>query len=374
MNKSIILFDMDGVLLEQNGYHTALIAAVKRIGAALGMPNAAITPAEIGRFEAMSVTNEWDSQSICTALMLIDLWKLDGSIRYSGVTPRTPIVTEDAPDISAFLDRFTEIGDNPGPRAYQILTKENPWLSADQREYLELILFHTRDIYTSPLLPAYQETVLGSEVFQRHYGLTPQLNTVSYLLTHDTRVMTDSKLADFQAWLAQPDHKAGILTNRPCKTPPGYQGSPEAEIGAQFVGLPGLPLMGSGSLAWFADTQLHVEDHLLFKPHPLHALGLLQLILGQSVEDSLRIANDLLEGRGNRADWEALDGARVTVIEDTFKGLACGLASQKALAKINISIHLQLIGISNHPQKRESLARYTTWIVDDLNSISWDGI
>ena len=115
MSQSIILFDMDGVLLEQVGYHTALTAAVKRIGAALGMPNAAITPAEIGRFEAMSVTNEWDSQSICAALMLIDLWKVDGTVRYEGVAPRASIVTENAPDISAFLDRFTEIGDDPGP-------------------------------------------------------------------------------------------------------------------------------------------------------------------------------------------------------------------------------------------------------------------
>ena len=280
MSQSIILFDMDGVLLEQLGYHTALTAAVKRIGAALGMPNAAITPAEIGRFEAMSVTNEWDSQSICAALMLIDLWKVDGTVRYEGVAPRAPIVTENAPDISAFLDRFTEIGDDPGPRAYQILTAENPWLNADQRNYLELILFNTRDIYTSPLLPAYQETVLGSKIFQDHYGLTPHLNAEGFLMTQDTRVMTDAKLAEFQTWLADPEHKAGILTNRPCKTPPGYLSSPEAEIGAQFVGLPGLPLMGSGTLAWFAETQLHVPDHLLFKPHPLHALGLLQLILG----------------------------------------------------------------------------------------------
>ncbi len=295
MSKSIILFDMDGVLLEQVGYHTALIAAVKRIGAALGMPNAAITPGEIGRFEAMSVTNEWDSQSICAALMLIDLWKLDGSIRYDRITPRNPIVTEEGPDISAFLDRFTEIGDDPGPRAYEILANENPWLDTAQREYLELILFNTRDIYSSPLLPAYQETVLGSEVFQQHYGLTPRLNAESFLMTQDSRVMTDSKHAELLDWLDMPEHQAGILTNRPCKTPPGYLSSPEAEIGAKIVGLTDLPLMGSGTLAWFAETQIHIPDHLLFKPHPLHALGLLQLILGQTVEDALRMSYDLLE-------------------------------------------------------------------------------
>ncbi len=62
------------------------------------------------------------------------------------------------------------------------------------------------------------------------------------------------------------------------------------------------------------------------------------------------------------------------MIEDTFKGLACGLATQKALAKIDIPIHLQLIGISKHPEKRAILARYTNWLMDDLNAISWDAI
>lgn len=374
MTKSIILFDMDGVLLDHVGYHTALMAAVKRIGASLGMPNATITLTEIRRFEAMSVTNEWDSQSICTALMLIDLWKLDGDIRYDRVTPRIPFVTEKTPNISAFLDRFTEIGDDPGPRAYQILVAENPWLNSAQREHLELILFQTRDIYASPLLPAYQETVLGSQVFQETYGLPPQLHCDSFLMTADTRVMNNSKLAEFQSWLSQPDHAAGILTNRPNKTPSGYLSSPEAEIGARFVGLPELPLMGSGTLGWFAQTQLHIPDHLLFKPHALHALGLLQLILGQPMGNALQNGHDLLERRGDRRIWEALDGARITVIEDTFKGLACGLATQKALAEIDIPIELQLIGIAKHPEKRQSLADYTNWIVKDLNALSWDSM
>jgi hypothetical protein len=34
----IILFDMDGVLLQPRGYHTALQTSVKRIGQALGVP------------------------------------------------------------------------------------------------------------------------------------------------------------------------------------------------------------------------------------------------------------------------------------------------------------------------------------------------
>ena len=124
--------------------------------------------------------------------------------------------------------------------------------------------------------------------------------------------MTDSKLAELQNWLDQPEHAAGILTNRPCQTPPGYLSSPEAEIGAQFVGLPGLPLMGSGTLAWFAETQLHVPNHLLFKPHALHALGLLQLILGQPVEDALRdFKRAHWKGTAAGVTGKALDSARV---------------------------------------------------------------
>lgn len=375
MSQSIILFDMDGVLLEQKGYHKALIAAVERIGAALGAPNATITQDEIGRFEAMSVTNEWDSQSICAALILIQLWQQDGSIRYDGDQPRTPPLTDEAPDVSAFLDRFADVvTDNPGVSAYHLLTAENPWLDAEQRDYLELILFNTRDIYTSPLLPAYQESVLGSRIYHEHYGLTPKTETKGYLMTEDTRTMDDAHLAAFRQWLSQPDHAAGILTNRPSSTPPGYMGSPEAEIGAEFVGLPDLPIMGSGTMAWFAQTQLHVPDYSLFKPHPLHALGLLQLILGQPVERALQIGQALVEGQGQAADWEALAGSQITVIEDTFKGLACGVAAQQALAEIGVQTGLKLIGITDHPEKRQSLAAYTDWIVEDINEIDWDAL
>lgn len=372
MSQSIILFDMDGVLLEQNGYHRALIAAVRRIGAALGAPNAAITENEIERFEAMSVTNEWDSQSIITALILIQLWQQDGSIRYDSDEPR-PALTEEAPDIPGFLDRFIDVvADNPGVSAYHMLVNENPWLDADQRAYLELILFNTRDISTSPLLPAYQESVLGSRKFQEHYGFTPKMETKGYLMTEDVRTMDDAHLAAFRQWYAQPGHAAGILTNRPSITPPGYMGSPEAEIGAAFVGLPDLPVMGSGTMAWFAKTQLHVPDYSLFKPHPLHALGLLQLILGQPVEAALQIGQALVDGKADVSDWEALNGSQITVIEDSFKGFACGVAAQKALAGIGIQTDLKLIGITDHTEKREALAAYTDWIVKDINEIAWD--
>jgi hypothetical protein len=224
------------------------------------------------------------------------------------------------------------------------------------------------------LLPDYQESVLGSRKFQEHYGLTSKTDTPGYLMTEDVRTMDDAHLAALRQWLDQPEHAAGILTNRPSTTPPGYMGSPEAEIGAAFVGLPELPVMGSGTMAWFAETQLHIPDYSLFKPHPLHALGLLQLILGQPVEAALHIGRALVEGTGNISDWEALKDSQITVIEDTFKGLACGVAAQKALATIGVQTDLKLIGITDHTEKRESLAAYTDWIVKDINEIAWDVI
>jgi hypothetical protein len=151
-------------------------------------------------------------------------------------------------------------------------------------------------------------------------------------------------------------------------------GSPEAEIGAAFVGLPDLPVMGSGTMAWFAETQLHIPDYSLFKPHPLHALGLLQLILGQPVEAALQIGQALVEGKADASDWEALNGSKITVIEDSFKGLACGLAAQKALTEIGVQTDLKLIGITDHTEKREALAAYTDWIVKDINEIAWDAL
>jgi len=372
MTNKIILFDMDGVLLKPGGYHQALKATVRRIGSALGVPAAKLTDDQIAHFEALSVTNEWDSAAISASLILIKAWQVDPDVRLANAPVEIATLTDQAPEIDTFLDSFNEVGDLPTISAYKKIIREKPNLSVSQRNYLKEILYHSRNIYHSPILPWHQETVLGSRAFTDNYGLEPQLNLESYLTVYDRQVMTDETQKAIKAWLDQPDHRAGIMTNRPSRTPPGYLSSPEAELGARLVEVDHLPILGSGMLVWFAATQCQLPDHTFLKPNPVHALALMRMCWGEPTPTALRLAYDLWRGEGKREDWEKFNHSQVDVFEDAVKGLQAGKSAQVLMERIGIDIDLMLIGISNNPIKKRELKKIANDVFLDINQVEWE--
>ena len=371
MTKKFILFDMDGVLLKPGGYHQALKATVSRIGEALGVPNADLTDDQIAHFEALSVTNEWDSAAISASLILLKAWRFDPDIRLGNQPIRYVVLTDQAPEIDLFLNTFTDVGDLPTVSAYEKITRENSWLNVSQRDTLKRLLYHSRDIYKSPILPWHQETVLGSRTFQENYNLEPKLNIESYLTSYDRQVMSNETRKNIQAWLKNPEHRAGIMTNRPSSTPPGYLSSPEAELGAKLVEVDHLPLVGSGMLAWFAATQCELPDHTFLKPNPVHALALIQMCWGASATNALQLAYDLWRGGGKKEDWNLFNGSHITIFEDAVKGLQAGISSQALLEEIGIEIDLRLVGISSNPIKRAELEKIADVVHSDINQFDW---
>jgi hypothetical protein len=374
MKKTIILFDMDGVLLRPLGYHTSLQTSIQRIGAALGAPNTRLHPDQIAKFEALSVTNEWDSLAICTALTLIYLWKINSSVRLDGLAPRGETLSSDTPAFDNFLSTFHSVGHEPGHAAYHQLLEAHSWLNNAQKKHLSAILHHSREIYVSLTLPGYQETVLGSKTFESHYGLKPQLEIESFLSKYDQPIMDKTQYTALQKWLATPDHLAGILTNRPSACPSGYLSSPEAELGEQCISLQDLPLLGSGMLAWFASTQLHFPDYVFLKPHPVHSLGLLQIILGRPANTALENAYALTKGHGQRSDWTVLEDAKIIVFEDSAKGLACAIAAREALMTIGTKVKLNLVGVTTNPDKTSALQPLANQIIPDINHVQWEDL
>jgi hypothetical protein len=371
MLRNIILFDMDGVLLTPGGYHESLKASVKRIGKALGVPNVELRHDQIARFESLSVTNEWDSLAICTALMLTHVWKQDENVRLTSLEPFSYSIVASPPNFDEFLYHFTDVGDLPGHRAYDIILDENPHLNLSQREYLSDILHKCRDIYHSATLPAYQETVLGSEVFHKTYGLEPQIGIESYLLQHDRPILTPENLSSLQEWLLLPTNAIGIMTNRPCLSPDGYISSPEAELGAQLIGLDRLPLLGSSMLAWYAQTCHELPRHTYFKPHPVHALALLSMCTGTPIRKALEHAVSLTNHSGDVTHWSFLDQTRIFIFEDSVKGLESGLLAKELLSELGIHVELSLIGVSNQPVKRLALKKVADNVLSDINDLDW---
>lgn len=372
MTYSIILFDMDGVLLKPMGYHRSLQTSVKRIGQALGAPNTELSDDQIASFEALGVTNEWDSLAICTALILTQLWQIDDNVRLTNLSPHPEPITDDAPDFNDFLLTFNDISELPARSAYDYFVEKYQDMELSQKTHLQELLNNCRNIYTSPTLPGHQETVLGSEAFQENYTLEAKLNVDSFLLKYDQAMLSNDQLFALREWLAKPDNYVGIMTNRPNRSPSNYLSAPEAEFGSQLVGLNDLPLLGSGMLAWFATTQCNLPDHTFLKPNPVHALALMLMCSNRTVERSLKAAYHLWRGIEVRSNWKHLDGSTIIIFEDSAKGLASGVAAKNLLKKIGVNINVKLFGVTEHPIKRAVLEMLTDQIIPQINEVKWE--
>ncbi len=371
MEQQIIIFDMDGVLLSPGGYHQALRASVRRVGLALGVPGTDLTADQNAQFEALNITNEWDSLAICAALTLVHVWQADPKIRLDGSGPRAETIVDQPPDFDIFLRLLPDGGDLPGETVLEFLLSHHPWLDSAQRSHLSEVLINCRDIYQSLTLPAHQETVLGSENYHRHYNLEPRLNTISYLQQFDRPLLRQAQYTALRQWHQIPNHHAGIMTNRPSRTPPDYISAPEAELGLQLIALSDLPYIGSGILGWFATQHCQLPAHTFLKPNPVHALALIQACLGHPLRDALEMAASLWRGESPREDWSMLHGAKMAVFEDSAKGLRSVNDACLLLADLGVHITPTLVGVTDNPVKREPLEDLADNVIEDINQVHW---
>ncbi len=186
----ILLFDMDGVLLVPAGYHLALQETVATIGRALGFSKAHLGTETIAQFEAAGATSEWDSSAICAVLLLIRLWERYPHGRLTARSLSDPHTPHDlpAPDFHAFARSLAETGPvhtPPLPRAETLLIDHAPDWSPTQIAHLRELLQGAREIDRSITHRMFQEFVLGSELFNQIYGLSPLFSLAGYLETCD---------------------------------------------------------------------------------------------------------------------------------------------------------------------------------------------
>ena len=106
----ILLFDMDGVLLESLGYHMALQETVRIMAKALGFGDLTLSADDIAAFEAGGINKEWDEAAICTALLLEAVWKLDPKRILPGTStgPNATLLNlQSAPDFNALAHKLS---------------------------------------------------------------------------------------------------------------------------------------------------------------------------------------------------------------------------------------------------------------------------
>ena len=332
---NLYLFDMDAVLLHPGGYRAALMATVNYFSREMGLGDCAPTMHEIEVFESVGITSEWDSAPMCIAALMLNGKRID----YAELARR--------------VSAETKSGEVPAEAAYRVFHQTSEAQTSEVSKTSEVLL-HSRDINRSRVLQVFQQFTLG-EQYESTYGLkrTFENGHGSLLLKYDRKVITSSV-----------PERSAIYTARPSKPPRdvpmqiGY--APEAELGAELVGLSHLPLIGFGRLQWLAERVGGHGEHYI-KPSPVHALAAIGAAFGFAESESLLMAVALARGESNTGLSE-LRGVRVTVFEDS------AMSIQGVRQAVNlIGGQCVGIGISSGGPKLERLVKISDRVYPNID-------
>lgn len=358
---TILLFDLDGVLVKPRGYHRALQTTVSRFARLLGFQNdVELSDDDIAAFEAAGVTCEWDSAAMSIALLLREQMRHFPRAGMPDFPEQCLIQRHNspAPDFQAFVRALQEeCRDSRTPllAAEAVIRRTSQEFSAEQIDRMLQVLRDARDVQKSLVHRVFQELVIGAELFGEIYGFSCGSCSRGFLLEFDQPCLSTETRRGLQDWLQAGAHRAAILTSRPSMLPGG--GKPvadEAALGAQVAGVADLPIAGWGGMVALG-AMVQQDPEKLVKPGAAHALLALQLGLGASLEQALARTAAFLHAGETGESWSLLNGAMAVVFEDAAGGVHSLHAAKDLLRRAGISLQTQAFGIAEHSMKQEAL-------------------
>lgn len=374
----VLLFDLDGVLVQPLGYRKAIEGVFQYCVGAWGWPHLP-PPGEdvIAFYEAHSITSEWDM----LPLLLAAVWEAwataYGPPPVGALDTAYPDRPPPQPDYHTPAARLAPHL-RPGAYPAEIALAQQrqgadvapfPHLRAAPH-LLHRLLANTRDVARNRTTRLFQQFALGSAAFAAAYRLPAEIETPSLLEAHDRPLLEAAARARLETALASGEAVAAAYTARPSAPPrgePPRRGfAPEAEMALTAAGVPALPLIGFGRLAWLAEQYHLPPEKALLKPAPFHALAaIFAALLGDERAALQRAAAWLLE---NRPTLDGLPPALTLYgFEDSAAGLRGMAAAAATLQQAGITVAFRPFGIATHPNKKAALRRTGAVIVPSIN-------
>jgi hypothetical protein len=366
--KKVILLDIDGVLVHHGGYRAALHATLNHFASLMGLDHFDFPEEKLAELEKRGIFSEWDM----VPLLLATLW--------NDILAHHPIPSLPADLFSAAV----EIGRNINgymPREliipeFEYIAGQYPAEAALQHGCFPFIpmdlrvntLSQSRHIKLSQTMRLFQHYSLGSRVFCETYELPAEVETESFLHTHDRSSIND----DIRAKLRQPNIYLAGLTARPSAPPREVDDShfgyaPEAEIALELVGLSDIPLIAFGKLEYLA-AQRGLDAGALIKPSPVHALAATAAALTGDEWAGLQSAGDWFQtGKLNGIFANLPRKFDLWVVEDTMGGIRSTQAAGEILRQSGFDVVTRVLGLtSGSPAKIEAFAQagiphFETW-------------
>ena len=346
--KKVILLDIDGVLVHHGGYRAALHATLNHFASLMGLSHFDFSEEKLAELEKRGIFSEWDM----VPLLLATLWNDILSHRPNLNLPADlySAAVEIGRSVNGYMPRELVIpefeyiaGQYPAEAA--LLHGCFPFIPMELRLN---ILSQSRNVNFSQTMRLFQHYSLGNIAFSKTYDLPAEVETESFLHTHDRSNINDS----IRAKLYQPNiHLAG-LTARPSAPPREVDDShfgyaPEAEIALELVRLADIPLIAFGKLEYLA-AQRGLDAGKLIKPSPVHALSATVAALTGDEWLGLQSAGDWFQtGKLNNVFADLPHEFELFVVEDTLGGIRSTQAASEILRQNGFVVTIHALGLTS---------------------------
>jgi hypothetical protein len=346
--KKVILLDIDGVLVHHGGYRAALHATLNHFASLMGLSHFDFPEEKLAELEKRGIFSEWDMVPLLLATMWNDILSHHLNLNlpadlYSAAVEIGRSVNGDAPP-ELIIPEFEYIaGQYPADAALQ-----HGCFSFIPMGLRANILSQSRNVNFSQTMRLFQHYSLGSRVFSQTYELPAEVETESFLLTHDRSNINDT----IRAKLLQPNIHLAALTARPSAPPREVDDShlgyaPEAEIALELVGLKDIPLIAFGKLEYLA-ARRGLDASVLIKPSPVHALAATAAALTGDEWSGLQSAGDWFQTGQLKGVFAELPRAfELFVVEDTLGGVHSTQTAGEILRQSGFKVTVHALGLTS---------------------------
>jgi hypothetical protein len=380
--RTLLLFDMDEVLVHPIGYDVAMRRAVEHFAAQMGLDVTGPTDEDIAAFHAYGMINEWLSGALSLAALMVEATNghpelirqsLDDTMR----AVRESGVTVARPDYAAVAEAAYRHNGGVVHTSAPVLAVLQERTSPEIHPLLNEILANIRPP-EAPFAIVFQQYSLGPVKFTEVYDVKATIECET-CLEMDEAFLNQEMRERLQQLLSTDHCGATIYTARPSLPPKGLSEQehaaverrihpPEAEMAAEIAGVSDLPLVGAGSMAWLAIQRGKPIDAYV-KPSPVQALAAMGAAYSGDVRAALEAAGQFIEENTLSGPLAQIAAERVHVVvfEDSSGGIRGVRQAAEMLRAAGADIRVTGVGISEDQVKRNILAEIADVLAGNVN-------
>ena len=390
--KKFLILDIDGVLLEAEGYRAACVDTINHFISLMGRPDIFITREIADVYEASGIACEWDMVPLTLAAFVNWYCETTGAIFADNSFPPKcrqkndltnsefhSMMLEKIPEYASLLNS-SETCINAIYHGY--LSREGTGLDALWKQPIRDRFFvDTLNPWKSPFFAELMNRLLGKNTFEEFYGLAAPLDCESYLETKDLLLISEY----YRKLLPEIQGKnvySAVMTYRPSRFPAEgnksssyFVNTPEGECALKMLGWDHgrIPMIGCGSLCYI-EEKYHLRRELYVKPHPFHALASAMIGLCNNEIQALELARVLCEADPETAQdpFKGLlssgDRIELAVFEDSVSGIESVRSAGEILKRWKYDVEVICCGISTTGAKNRRLENLGVKIYNNVNT------